>query len=153
MKKVFFIPAVIALILANVIVYSCQKESVVTTVPVTTEQELGDRFAPCSPLWVSNGVGLIICGIDGGPVSCNQPCNPSVINTSDVVNANPDGFVFLNSSVISLMNPTGAPITCGIFAGTCAGRVATILPGFTHIFRVIFNPATGCCVVIPIECQ
>ena len=149
MKKALFYPALVALILANLIVYSCQKENVVTAVPVTTDQEVGDRAAPCSPINIANGVGLVICGIDNGAGSCSNPCNGAIASSSDNVVASPQGFPFLNSNVISLTNTTGAPITCGIFAGTCAGIVATIPVGSIRVFRVTFNPFTGCCVVTP----
>ncbi len=149
MKKALFYPALVALILANVIVYSCQKENVVTAVPVTTDQEVGDRAAPCSPINIAQGAGLIICGIDNGPMGCVNPCNGTIASSSAPVVGNAAAFPFLQSNVISLTNPTGAPITCGIFAGVCAGIVATIPAGGVSIFRVTFNPATGCCVVTP----
>ncbi|MBK6995392.1 MAG: hypothetical protein IPH31_10865 [Lewinellaceae bacterium] len=147
MKKALFYPALVVLILANVIVYSCQKEHVVTAVPVTTNQEVGDRAAPCSPINIANGVGLVICGIDNGAGSCSNPCT-ALPSTSELIVANAAAFPFLNSNVISLTNPTGADITCGIFAGTCAGIVATIPAGGVRIFRVTLS-MTGCCVVTP----
>ena len=148
MKKALFYPALVVLILANVIVYSCQKEHVVTAVPVTTNQEVGDRAAPCSPINIANGAGLVICGIDNGTMNCPNPCT-ALPSTSELIVANAAAFPFLNSNVISLTNTTGAPITCGIFAGTCAGIVATIPVGSIRVFRVTFNPFTGCCVVTP----
>ncbi|MFN0174685.1 MAG: hypothetical protein ACKVU0_08575 [Saprospiraceae bacterium] len=148
MKKALFYPALVALILANVIVYSCQKEQVVTAVPVTTDQEVGDRFAPCSPLNIAQGNGLVICGIDNGPNVCANPCTGAA-STSATVVGNAVAFQFNNSDAITLTNPTGANITCGIFAGTCAGIVATIKPSEIRVFRITFNPATGCCEVKP----
>lgn len=152
MKKALFYPALVVLILANVIVYSCQKEHVVTTVPVTTDQEVGERFAPCSPITITNGLGLGICNIDAGPYTCSEPCTGT--NTSvpfDIVNANPDNFAFTLAGTFSLMNPTGAPVnvTINLPGAGCAGQNFLIPAWGTRAFKVISNVTTGCCEVVP----
>jgi hypothetical protein len=151
MKKALFYPALVALILTNVFVYSCQKEDVASTVPAVKELATVDRSAPCSPLMISNGVGLGICNIDNGTGSCVDPCNPgSTTNVPfEIVGVNPQNFAFLNSNVFSLTNPGPNPRSVGITAGVCAGIVAVIPAGATRIFKVTFNPATGCCVITP----
>jgi len=147
MKKALFYPALVALILANLMVYSCQKENVVTAVPVTTDQEVGDRFVPCSPIYIANGVGLGICNIDNGTGTCNDPCNPgSTTNVAfDAVIANPQGFPLANSNYFSLMNPGPNPQAVGVYAGSCAGITTVIPAGGSRVFKVTFNALTGCC--------
>lgn len=147
MKKAVFYSALVGLILANLFVYSCQKDNAVTAPSATTEVAVVDRSAPCSPINIANGIGLVICGIDNGAGSCTNPCNPAVTAAFDNVGASPQGFAFLNSNVFSLTNPTSADITAGIFAGVCTGIVATIPAGGVRIFKVTFNAGTGCCVV------
>lgn len=152
MKKALFYPALIALILTNVFVYSCQKDDVAGTIPAVKELVTVDRAAPCSPLLITNGAGMGICNIDNGVGSCTDPCNPgSTTNVPfDVVANNSQNFAFQNSNVFSLINPDpNNPRTVGITAGTCAGIVAVIPAGGSRIFKVTFNAVTGCCDITP----
>lgn len=110
MKKGTFLFALVALVLANVIIFSCKKENAIipasNQIPAT-EISAGDRNATCPDIYVYRGRNLVICGIDGG--SACYLCSGSY-SSATVMNNVVESFAFTNSSVFSIYNPTGSSI-------------------------------------------
>lgn len=145
MNKKLFISALVVLVAANILVYSCKKENAITPAnPVSNIVTLEDRNAGvCPQLTVTNGIGLSICGIDGGTATCASVCGGS--NNAAAIGASPAVYGF-SGSTFSISNPgaNAVPVALSFNCATMAAQVFWIPAGGSLTFRVAPD-ANGCC--------
>lgn len=144
MKKVNFYSALALLILANLIVFACKKESSYgdNILPSETKSLKATNRYTCDELNVYNGQHLILCGPDGS--GC-QICggNYGSFTLTHAI----EQFPF-SSGVFYLCNPTPANITCVVNFGCATQDTQQITVPKLSFLTYHLEPGPHCCVAV-----